>query len=213
LHSLLASHIEDLTIVGVDVNPRAVNLGYKNKAYNLQRGHLTPRAEKEVSFLQADILDPPGSDMPSLMNVLQTHFGSSSSGQSTWDVLISNPPYISPLNLVNGTTSRSVRRYEPVEALVPPVVDPSIWQAIGLESIAREDIFYAKLLSLVRQLDVKIAVLECGDLQQAQRVVDMAHDLPIAGDEKKEYAYIWDDCYTTTDQDNGARAVIIERRA
>ncbi|OKL56919.1 hypothetical protein UA08_07872 [Talaromyces atroroseus] len=211
LHSLLASHIDNLTVLGVDVSPQAINLGYKNKAHNLRRGLLSPRAEKEVSFLLADILDHPGSDIPSLMDILQTH-PDSAGGKSTWDVLISNPPYISPLNLVNGTTSRSVRRFEPVGALVPPVVDPSIWQALGLETIVPEDIFYAKLLSLARQLDVKLAVLECGDLQQAQRVVDMAHELPgIAGDEKEEYAYIWDDCYTTTDQDSGARAVILER--
>lgn len=137
------------------------------------------------------------------MNALQTHFDTTT---PTWDVLISNPPYISPSNLINGTTSRSVRRYEPIEALVPPIVDPSFWQDIGLRDVAREDVFYARLLSLVRQLDVKLAVLECGDLEQARRVVAMANC-----DGNKECVYIWDDYPTSSDPDSGARAVILER--
>ncbi|OJD11721.1 hypothetical protein AJ78_07557 [Emergomyces pasteurianus Ep9510] len=36
-------------------------------------------------------------------------------------VLVSNPPYISPTQFINGTTARSVRKYEPRLALVPPL--------------------------------------------------------------------------------------------
>lgn len=113
---------------------------------------------------------------------------------------------------MNGTTSRSVRKYEPIKALVPPVVDCSVWQESGLEHVAREDVFYARLLSLANQLHVKITILECGDLEQARRVVTMTHTLfKQVGDSAKQRVYIWDDCYTINDKDGGARAVIIER--
>lgn len=113
---------------------------------------------------------------------------------------------------MNGTTSRSVRRYEPIRALVPPVVDSSIWQDLGLEHVAREDSFYAMLLSLANQLHVKVTVLECGDLEQARRVATMSHTLSKqVGDSAKQRVYIWNDCNATEDNDGGARAVIIER--
>ncbi|QGA21902.1 hypothetical protein EYB26_009616 [Talaromyces marneffei] len=211
LHSLLASDIKDLTIVGIDVDPQAIKLSQKNKLHNIRRGLLSSRAENEVYFIKFDILHSIQSGNSSLMGTLQSHFHASSTN-NTWDVLISNPPYISPSNLINGTTTRSVRRYEPIKALVPPVVDSSIWQDSGFEYVAREDIFYAVLLSLVDQLCVKVTVLECGDLEQAQRVVTMARALfEKVGDIAKQRVYIWDDCYTVNDDDGGARAVIIER--
>ena len=113
---------------------------------------------------------------------------------------------------MNGTTSRSVRKYEPIKALVPPAIDSSNWQDLGLEHVAREDIFYARLLSLANQLHVKVTVLECGDLDQARRVESMAHALSEqAGNSAKLRVYIWNDCYTVNDNDGGARAVILER--
>jgi hypothetical protein len=112
---------------------------------------------------------------------------------------------------MNGTTSRSVRKYEPIKALVPPVVDSSIWQDSGFEHVAREDIFYARMLSLAYQLHVKVTVLECGDLEQARRVVTMADALfEQVGDSAKQRVYIWDDCFAVNGNDGGARAVIIE---
>jgi methylase of polypeptide subunit release factors len=211
LHSLLASDIKDLTIVGVDVDPHAIKLSQKNKLHNIRRGLLSPRAENEVSFMKFDILNSIQWGNSTFIGTLQNRFHTNST-QNSWDILISNPPYISPSNLINGTTSRSVRRYEPIKALVPPVVDSSIWQDLGLENVAREDIFYARLLSFVDQLHVKVTVLECGDLEQAQRVVTMARALfEKVGDIAKQRVYIWDDCYTVNDNDGGARAVIIER--
>lgn len=212
LHSLLASDIKDLTIVGVDVDPHAIKLSQKNKFHNIQRGHLSPRAENEVSFLQADILHSIQSDSSLFLDALQTYFHTSrDQNQNTWDVLISNPPYISPTNLMNGTTSRSVRKYEPIRALVPPIFDCSSWQDSGLEHVAREDIFYARLLSLANQLHVKVTVLECGDLEQARRVVTMSHTLFKQVGDAKQRVYIWDDGNSIDDNDGGARAVIIER--
>lgn len=211
LHSLLASDIEDLTIVGVDVDPHAIKLSQRNKLHNIRRGLLSARAENEVFFLQADILHSVQSANSSFMSILQGHFDTSGT-QNMWDVLISNPPYISPANLMNGITSRSVRKYEPIKALVPPAVDYSVWQDSGLKHVAREDIFYTRLLSLAYQLHVKVTVLECGDLEQAKRVVAMAHaQFEQVGDSAKQRVYIWDDCYAVNDNDGGARAVVIER--
>ncbi|KAI7970118.1 hypothetical protein EIK77_001508 [Talaromyces pinophilus] len=211
LHSLLASDIKDLTIVGVDVDPHAIKLSQKNKLHNIRRGLLSSRAENDVFFLQADILHSIQSAKSSFMSTLQDQFHTSST-QNMWDVLISNPPYISPANLVNGMTSRSVRKYEPIKALVPPVIDSSIWQDWGLEHVAREDIFYTTLLSLAYRLHIKVTVLECGDLEQARRVVAMAHALfEQVADSSKQRVYIWNDCYAVNDTDGGARAVVIER--
>ncbi|OJD28241.1 hypothetical protein ACJ73_00371 [Blastomyces percursus] len=39
---------------------------------------------------------------------------------NTVTILLSNPPYISPAQFTNGTTARSVRKFEPKLALVPP---------------------------------------------------------------------------------------------
>lgn len=211
LHSLLAPTIQDLTIIGVDASSRAVRLSERNKAHNLKRNLLSPRAQNEVSFLLADVLELANSGIPTVTNALRAYLDTDNT-RNTWDVLISNPPYISPSNFVNGTTSRSVRRYEPIEALIPPLVATSIWNDLGVGHTAREDIFYAKLLSLAYQLDVKIAIFECGDLEQAQRVVAMVPEIfGTVGAKKEENVYIWDDCYTTGDNDGGARAVILER--
>ncbi|EED12555.1 n6-DNA-methyltransferase, putative [Talaromyces stipitatus ATCC 10500] len=210
LHSLLASHFKDLTIVGVDVDPRAISLSQKNKLHNIRRGLLSPRAQNEVCFLKADILDSIESGKRSFLDTLQPHFPGSNT-QSTWDVLISNPPYISTSNFCNGTTSRSVRKYEPVRALVPPIVHSPFWKELGFEHVAREDIFYVRLLSLIHQLHVKITVLECGDLEQARRIMTMAEVLSEkVGANGRQCVYIWNDGCAVNDNDGGARAVIIE---
>lgn len=107
----------------------------------------------------------------------------------TWDILISNPPYISPAQFGNGTTARSVRFYEPKLALVPPTAMPNgerkpsesnqtlhveheLAAGTGLDSHA--DTFYPRLISISSLIKAKLSVFECGDPQQAQRVAELA---------------------------------------
>ncbi|CRG88731.1 hypothetical protein PISL3812_05765 [Talaromyces islandicus] len=221
LHSLLAPHVENLTIAGLDVSPHALNLSLKNKAHNINNGLLTPRAEKEVIFQKSDMLDEldtAGNLLSSLNNVSGRLSAdtSSASGQSTWDVLISNPPYISPSDLVGGKTSRSVRKYEPMQALVPPVITKDrslLWEeSLGLENVSREDIFYPRLLYLARKLGVKLVVFECGDIAQARRIVDMARVIFTKGGGNENLSiYTWSGYYNSSDCDEGARAVVVRR--
>lgn len=152
----------------MDASPRAIALAKQNMHHNIQRGLLSDRARQQVSFELGDILNLSNSGVPNLTEVLDKHFA----GDPTWDVLISNPPYISPSNFRDGTTARSVRVYEPIEALVPPDLDTSGFRSLGLDDVQRADIFYPVLLSLVFRLGVKLAVFECGDIAQARRVIE-----------------------------------------
>lgn len=85
------------------------------------------------------------------------------------DLLISNPPYISPSDFRNGTTARSVRLFEPRLALVPPInYSPSL-----NANANTGDIFYQRLLELSLAVRARLTVLECGDKKQAERVIEM----------------------------------------
>lgn len=120
----------------------------------------------------------------------------------TITILLSNPPYISPTQFTNGTTARSVRKYEPKLALVPPPVvtgtgtdtDTDIAGAAVTDTSTptskrqvreihgtvaatrREDMFYPHILSMgLSRVDAAdLVVLECGETGQAGRVAEMA---------------------------------------
>ncbi|EGD96315.1 hypothetical protein TESG_03768 [Trichophyton tonsurans CBS 112818] len=171
LHSLLASSIPTISIIGVDISATALSLAKKNLEYNIRNGTLLSRARDEIHFVHADILDPRylESDGSELGKMLSRSNQGHSKGL---DLLISNPPYISPRDFTNGTTRRSVRLYEPTLALVPP---PNQHPGRASDS-ARADSFYPHLLAASAQLDSRFTVLECGDLAQARRVAAMADD-------------------------------------
>ncbi|KAJ9630817.1 hypothetical protein H2203_001342 [Taxawa tesnikishii (nom. ined.)] len=104
-----------------------------------------------------------------------------------WDILISNPPYISP-QAFNRTTSRSVRNFEPKLALVPspqPISSP----------IDPGDVFYPRLLTIAKAVDAKLVLFEVADLEQAQRVASMVQKEGIW-----ERTEIWRDDPTTSEE-------------
>ncbi|KAL1963210.1 hypothetical protein VTN77DRAFT_8643 [Rasamsonia byssochlamydoides] len=220
LHALLAPHVKDLTIMGIDVSTRAIKLAQKNLEHNLKRGLLSGRARNEVLFRRADVLGLQDIRGPKLEDVLSdlssgqiNESGSSILSPSLcWDVLISNPPYISPSDLKNGTTARSVRVYEPTLALVPPLPALSDSSELNVGDIERQDTFYPRLLSLAFKLGTRLAILECGDLAQAQRVVCMAQTLASQLLHSSDFTInIWQP-YPQDDNDlSGARAVILRR--
>ncbi|KAJ5246927.1 hypothetical protein N7468_001910 [Penicillium chermesinum] len=196
LHALLAPYVEDLRILGVDISPRALRLAQKNLQHNMNLSLLTRRALVDVQFHQANVLGPDGgSPVPSIEDILcnwdSSHKISRSGPKSDGcDLLISNPPYISDADFRNGTTSRSVRLFEPRLALVPPSshrVSPGVLP---------EDIFYYHILVQSLKLKAKITVLECGDIRQAQRVIKM-HRILSSGHEDDFRAGLWPD----TEQD------------
>ena len=93
-----------------------------------------------------------------------------------WDILIVNPPYVSPRGFAKDT-SLSVRRYEPRAALIPskscvaagPPHTRGSDQDVG-------DAFYPRLLEISRQSMAKLIVMEVADMDQAQRVACLALD-------------------------------------
>jgi len=87
-------------------------------------------------------------------------------GETRWDIIISNPPYISSAAFERDT-ARSVRKYEPKQALVPPSIADSNDESAG-------DTFYPRLLAIAQRVDAKMILLEVADLDQAKRVADIA---------------------------------------
>ena len=159
LHSLLYPIIPHPYIYGIDISPLAITLARKNLTHNIRLGTLNPAAaaSSHISFQQADIFDE------EWLNGLRND------GSQKWDILISNPPYISPHAFTNGSTSRSVRNYEPKLALVPPHSRTSTDTEIG-------DAFYPRLLQIANSLNIPLLVFEVADLAQAKRVVGMVFE-------------------------------------
>lgn len=156
LHALLAKYIPKTEILGIDISPKAIALANQNLHHNIALGHLPQSAKKHVQFLQADVF---------LQNSFEKH---------QWDMVISNPPYISPQGF-NKDTSRSVRNYEPRIALVPLCGSTfrRDWNAPEIDS-SIGDAFYPKLLDVAEKSNACLLLLEVADLEQARRVVAQA---------------------------------------
>ncbi|KAJ5518413.1 hypothetical protein PEX1_099370 [Penicillium expansum] len=215
LHALLAPDFQ-LEIKGVDISRTALCLARENLEHNLQLGQLAPSAGTDIQFHRADVLGyDSDNSVPSLESILKTQFSdigaldiSSPDQESGCDLLISNPPYISQAEFRNGTTARSVRRFEPKLALVPP--HPSS----GVDDCMPEDIFYHRILTLAFKLKAKLTVLECGDSHQANRVVAL-HKRLASAEPGKFSAEVWpsreqdlaENGFHATD---GSRGVIIQ---
>ena len=159
LQSLLSAHFADLSIKGVDISSTALTLAKQNLHWNITQGHLVRAAQEQVDFVYGDVL----------RNQLLV--------DGEWDILISNPPYISPQSF-DKDTARSVRNHEPKLALVPQ--RPSSGAGTGLsQSKAVQDpgdIFYHPLLMLAERVDAKIVVLEIADSAQADRVLQLVRN-------------------------------------
>lgn len=161
-----------LELLGVDISPDALSLARENlilqiaeQAKTLGSESTRLRSLHRVGFIQADVLNPEAGKAnaaaegtPSLTQALK-RFGQS------FDILISNPPYISPKSFYR-TTHRSVRNYEPKLALVPPASSAQGDEAIG-------DAFYPRLLQVAKQVGARILLLEVADMEQAQRIASL----------------------------------------
>ncbi|RMJ27645.1 Methyltransferase [Aspergillus sp. HF37] len=175
LHALLVPHYPHMAVLGIDLSTAAIELANRNLEHNLQRGLLSSRARSEVHFRRGNVLGDQSSGVPGVEEVLRdvSRRGCPldstlpAQGDPEWDVLISNPPYISPSSFRDGTTARSVRIFEPTLALVPPtgVRDPEA------RNCSQGDLFYHRIVALSFKLRPRLSVLECGDRVQAERVV------------------------------------------
>ena len=141
--------------MGIDISPWAVSLAKQNLDWNVHKGHLKSVAKEQIIFALGDV------------------FSESSPIEGHWDIVISNPPYISPQGF-NRDTSRSVRNYEPKLALVPPVQVPS--QQLVPDHV-QGDLFYPKLLKIASNVDAKLVLMEVDGRSQALRIEQMIHDM------------------------------------
>ncbi|KAF1917906.1 S-adenosyl-L-methionine-dependent methyltransferase [Ampelomyces quisqualis] len=160
----LARNDVDLRVLAVDVSDTAINLAREN----MQR--LSKSKPGQMALLKADVLIDPFADQTRGMRNLKRAMFEEQHPQF-WDILISNPPYISP-SAYWRTTTRSVRGFEPTLALVPP-------GRAGGDDTKQGDLFYPKLLAIARDVEAKIVLLEVANLEQAQRVVRLARALDI----------------------------------
>jgi methylase of polypeptide subunit release factors len=167
-------------IVGVDISSQALNLAEENKAIQLQEHETRGRSDstkietlRNMRVVQADIL----ADQESSNGVMSKLRGTSTATPK-YEVLISNPPYISSAAF-RVTTAASVRRYEPKLALVPP-------HSSKEQIIQDGDAFYPELYRIASQVKSKVVLFEVADMEQACRVAAMA-------DERWHTVEIWRD--------------------
>ncbi|KAL4911680.1 S-adenosyl-L-methionine-dependent methyltransferase [Aspergillus aurantiobrunneus] len=174
LHALLSPHFPRLSIVGVDISAAAIKLARENKARNMRLGTLSNRALKDVQFRQRDVLKYGPDSLPIPGDMFSRTPTMPDISEPRIDVLISNPPYVSPEEYYDGTTSRSVRIFEPKSALVPPEnIHSSISES---EHVRHEDLFYYHFGALIVAFQVKMAVFECGSRLQAIRVATICRN-------------------------------------
>ena len=157
LHAILSSRISHLGLHGIDISSNAIALANRNLRWNIGQTHLAQVATKQVRFSQGNIFH----DIPAL--------------REHWDIIVSNPPYVSPQGFTRET-ARSVRKFEPKTALVPP--DPSAISDVSGNApdrdIAIGDAFYPRLLEIAKNVGAKVLLAEVADMEQATRVATLA---------------------------------------
>lgn len=156
----------ELSIRGFDISQHALNLAARNLQHNLHLETLHQDAAGEVSFEKLDLLSLGQQDKITIVSRL-FNTPTSTSSNHFFDVIVSNPPYISPQHFKpGGPTSKSVRRFEPRLALVPPSTLP-------FRDVDQADQFYVVLLHVALATQTKLLIMEVGDTPQALRVLEL----------------------------------------
>ncbi|KAL9028661.1 MAG: hypothetical protein Q9196_003004 [Gyalolechia fulgens] len=158
LHSLLHRSLLSLEILGIDLLAGAINLAQRNLYHNVSKRLLPPSASSQVLFAEADLFKS-----EEIWHKI---------GGGEWDVVVSNPPYISP-QAYNHTTTRAVRNWEPKTALVPPSSSASFRtgdEGSSLSDASIGDRFYPRILDLAGKSGARMVAMEVGDMAQAERV-------------------------------------------
>ncbi|KAL4981282.1 S-adenosyl-L-methionine-dependent methyltransferase [Aspergillus falconensis] len=205
LHALLSTHFPRLSIVGVDTSAAAIRVAKENVERNVRLKLLSERALTEVNFRHGNVLEFSSSRLSGLEDLFDRTTSLSASSGPHCDVLISNPPYVSAEQYHDGTTSRSVRMFEPKLALVPP--ESTRLSMVGSRHVQREDIFYYHIASLVPLFQAKMAVFECGSRSQALRVATMCES--IIGRRNGRDSPVLVDVWSVTGDDTNPSAVIV----
>ena len=169
----------------------------QNLRHNIDIGNLANSASSDIQFLKGDVLD--ASSRPKF--------------EGRFDVLVSNPPYISP-HAFAKTTARSVRNHEPLTALVPP---PASYQEDL--PIDQGDIFYPRLLQIAERFQAQVILFEVADMDQAKRVSSLVlkharwqvceiwRDWPVQGSEADDCKLVIEDKKVPVKGEGEGRAV------
>lgn len=166
LHSILRSPtasplVPRLQIRAFDISQKALGLAEQNLEHNIELGTLHSSAPGSISFEALDVL---ALSRYSQSKIRECLFPSNEEG--SFDVVISNPPYISPSHHSHGPTTKSVRVYEPELALVPP-------SNLVYRTVDQADQFYPALIRIAAAARCKVLVMEVGDTAQALRVLEL----------------------------------------
>jgi methylase of polypeptide subunit release factors len=145
--------------LGIDVSDVALKLARENLMHNVALGHLATAALEKMSFIKANLLSN---------GILS---GNQMLNGREWDIVVSNPPYISETGF-NKDTSRSVRNWEPKLALVPPDL-----QLKDPRCSRNEDIFYPRILDIAASSNAKIVLMEVAGTEQALRIAQIASNM------------------------------------
>jgi methylase of polypeptide subunit release factors len=152
-----------LRILGIDISEESMDLA----RYNLRENESDPEVREGLTnFARADVLANPFADLTPGAPLPVKNVLNHNRWKLFWDILISNPPYISP-SAYWKTTTRSVRAFEPKLALVPP-------NSSNIDDTQQGDFFYPQLLKFAQELETKVVLLEVADLPQALRVARLA---------------------------------------
>ncbi|KAK7417990.1 hypothetical protein QQZ08_011426 [Neonectria magnoliae] len=175
LFSSLQRLVDNLNVRGIDISSQAVQLAKDNIDHNVGLGNIFEiSGEQSLEITKADVFND--SDVQQL-------------AASRWDLLVSNPPYISRdvWNHGRGQLGYSVRKYEPRLALIP---DDHLPRPIGGSP---EDVFYSRLLDIASILTPKAILFEIGDESQAHRVLQLYFQHNVANDCRVEVWRDWPD--------------------
>lgn len=96
----LAKHLPLASVSAIDISEKALEIAKKNATVN----------KVNVQFFQEDILNP------SQNSIIKS---------KTWDIIVSNPPYIIPSE--KASMSKNVLDFEPTEALFVPEDQPLLF--------------------------------------------------------------------------------------
>ncbi|KAK5096679.1 hypothetical protein LTS08_007552 [Lithohypha guttulata] len=177
LHSLLESSDAAVSnggpyVWGFDVSQHALALAKDNLRHNIRLGKLHQQAATEVRFEHMDVLSLAKQSVTVIRSNLSKRLVEISNPSDVlFDVIVSNPPYISPNDFrIGGTTTKSVRKFEPRLALVPP--------SIFLDEVVDQaDQFYVALVRIAVAAKTRLLVMEIGDTEQALRVRELCRNV------------------------------------
>jgi len=189
-----AGHV-GLNITGLDISSSAIDLARDNLQHNVNKGLLHKDASRDVSFAEADVSQL--ADTTALSAVIGDGLVSDS---GCFDVVISNPPYISPEDYApGGTTARSVRKFEPKLALVPQASGDMDDRA----PVPQADVFYYWVLQIARKVRAQMVVMETGGGDQVWRVQHLMTEL-MRDEDPNIWCEIWLDDGSIRTSTNGS---------